>query len=293
MSKFSRFKKMSAINEAATSTREKEFLYRHKSSQIIKHIETDTERVAVLTNSHEEGADEFIMFTEKLEENNIEKGHYIKTVDKDIYLVYNEYKHPQRNLYLKHELLECNHMAKFDGEDVPVYYISSLRGSMDLNKANIGSSTMLSSGENPMIVLSSRPEFKPRFRLTISGETYEMVDLDYKSNVGISYVTVKRAAKRKEDEKFGPVNQPESKEPEMGIMGDVVIDERNTSIGVAAGSIQHTATEQAFVKFNTNVKIIRRAANEIVWEVPWDKKEIKVTTKQGGTEVETTYKVVI
>jgi len=138
-------------NSAATGV---DFIDKSLSSTIIHHIGQDKDMRAVLTNVFREGGDEWILFTKTLQDgaaiNNIQKGDFITNKSRT-YMAYEEYAHPQVELYKKHKMIECNVTLKVNDLEQPAYFVSSLRAFSDLNISDYGGGIAFANN-SPMII---------------------------------------------------------------------------------------------------------------------------------------------
>lgn len=298
-SNFDRFRNFQNSGLSQKDNQHKKFLTESKSSFTVLHVDRSESITAVLTNSYKEGGDEFIMFTENLAatDENVKIGDYIEHDDKS-FLVYNEYNHPMKRLWLKHQLIECNQTVSFGTTVQPVYYVSSLRRFVD-TKASSGSNLIaLESGSKAMLITKDSEDFVADLRFMIIDELFEIVEVDRKSNPGIAYISIEPTTAMSQDDLVGgyahPV--PESVPVTVGAITLPGVDENEISGGkILAGSTVTDTTYGGFVQFSTPVKILSRTATLVTWEAPMRAiEELTVTVKdQTDTQIKIFYKVVI
>jgi len=298
MSNFDRFRNFQTAGLVQAGAKQKEFLTRSKSSRTVLHLPANEHITAVLTNSYKEGGDEFVMFTEYLvnEQDNVIIGDYIE-YDEKTYLVYNEYNHPMKQLWLKHQLIECNQVISFSAVEQPVYYISSLRRFINNNIDSIGKSLIISSGSKPLIITSDSERLFTGLRFAIAGEMFSIVEIDKLSNPGIAYISIERASIMSQDDlnigtAYEPIESNDITDGQEGIPG---IGEHQLSGGrIMAGSLITETTYLGYIEFDRAIKIISRTATEVVWQAPMKESLIKVTVQDSNLErTEIFYKVVI
>lgn len=291
MSNYDKFRNFQNSGLVVNNNRDKEFLTKSKSSRTVFHIPVNVERTAVMTNSYKEGGDEFIMFTENLEvkAENVCIGDYIESEEVS-YLVYSEYNHPRKDIYIKQRLIECNQVISFDMLEQPVYYISSLRRFVEASKDSSAQMLSLGSGAKPLLITRDNEEFTTDSRFMIIDEAFEIVEIDRKSNPGIAYLSVQPTTIMSEDD----LNYSTTyKYPDTeGIPG---LDRTEMSGGrVLAGSTITDTTFNGIVSFSTPVKVLSRTATSVIWQAPMREGEIIVTVSDGGIEpINVVYQVVI
>lgn len=288
---FAAFRKMQEINKTNVARQGIDFISTSKSSRVVSHDDRGVDITAVLTNTHKEGGDEFIMFTENLEntENNVLVGDYITSEGKT-YLVYGEYNHPNRKLYIKNRLIECNQDMYYEDESQPVYYMSSLRSYLSEKSSGSGVNIMLSSGATPMIITSDNEDFKVGNRFKIVGEVFKITQIDRMSNSGIAYLSVKPASAMTLDTEETTYNNEEAASPT-----DLTVEEIDENIiKIFVGEEITIDTFEGYVDSNKPIEIINRTSSEITWKAPLVETEIEIITKDNLGQLKTAiYKVVM
>ena len=80
-------------------------------------------------------------------------------INKATNIVYNEYNHPRKELYLKHQVIECNIELKWGSEQQFGYFVSSLRKFQDTKSDSVGKMS---------VRLSSAKSIKSPVRLSVN-----------------------------------------------------------------------------------------------------------------------------
>lgn len=297
MSDFSRFRKFQTLGSQTIADRQKEFLTKSASSRTVFHIPVNEERTAVLTNSYKEGGDEFIMFTETLADNkdNVCVGDYIESDDLT-YLVYSEYNHPMKHLWLKNRLLECNQVISFDMMQQPVYYVSSLRRFVSNEVDSSANMLSISSGSKPMIITKDNEVLTTDLRFMIIDELFQIVEIDRMSNPGIAYISIEPTTTMSQDDlDVGTAYEPPTPVLATDEVNGIEGIELNQLSGgrILAGSKVTETTTGGFVQFNMPIKILSRTATQVVWQAPLKETDVVVSVNDGNQEIEVFYKVVI
>jgi len=299
MTDFSKFRKFQTLYSQGSSDTQKEFLTKSKSSRTVFHIPVNEERTAVMTNSYKEGGDEFIMFTETLADNNdnVCVGDYIES-DNTSYLVYSEYNHPMKHLWIKNRLLECNQVISFDMLEQPVYYVSSLRRFVNNELDSSSNMLAISSGAKPMMITRDNSELTVGMRFMIIDELFSIVEIDRMSNSGIAYMSIEPTTTMSQDD-VDSGTAYEYPTPEVitegqeGIPG--IVEGQESGGRILAGSKVIEATVGGFIQFDSTVKVLSKTSTEVVWQAPMREELIMVTVIDNQTllEKEIFYKVVI
>jgi len=296
MSNFERFRNFQAAGLVHATEKQKEFLTKSKSSRTVLHLPVNEEITAVLTNSYKEGGDEFIMFTEYLVNGSVIIGDYIE-YDGNTFLVYNEYNHPMKNLWLKHQLIECNQVISFGAIQQPVYYASSLRRFVDNSTSSSDNTLALSSGAKPILVTRDDSNLEVNLRFMITDEAFSVVEIDRKSNPGIAYISIEPTAIMSQDDVVAGTTY---EYPEVALVtdGEVEgipgIDDTHISGGrILAGSTITEITVGGVINFSSPVKVLSRTATLVTWQAPMKEELITVTVSDGAQEVQIFYEVVI
>lgn len=295
MSNYDRFRNFQTLNSQVSGDRQKEFLTKSKSSRKVVHLPRDVEIDAVLTNSYKEGGDEFIMFTETLADTNLNVniGDYIES-ESITYLVYSEYNHPMRNLWIKNRLIECNQTISYDAVQQAVYYIGSLRRYMDNTNTTVGEGIMLNSSEKPLLITKSNEDFVPGLRVMLSGETYKILEIDEKSNNGISYLSIEPDVVESQDTLEATI---ERQPPTQSIDGSITLPGESIYevMGgkILAGSSNVDDTHGGYVTFSRKAQLVERTASSVRWIAPMTEGPLIVYTKDDQENILEIHYVVV
>lgn len=286
MSNYDGFRDRTSIESASISSSTIDFISKSKSSRTITHSRITEDKTAVLTNQYKEGADEWILFTalEDTADNNIKIGDFI-VADNVNYLVYEEYNHPQKELYLKHRVIECNVEIKVDSIVQYAMYLSSLRSYTKKLSSSVGELRLMNSGEKPIVITADNVNLKQGMRFMLgTQDVFEILNLDRLSNPGIVYMSVRESS----------INSYyDDLEEGAAITAPEPIVTPAPVLSIQAGVATIINTNFAYGVFSSDVKILSKTVNTIEIECPFGVTELTVTTKDGaGDLVETIYEVV-
>jgi hypothetical protein len=101
---------------------------------------------------------------------NVYVGDYI-TYSNKTFLVFDEFDHPDYADYKKHKIIECNVQYGYNNKKFGGFYMGSRRKLETLNEGDLAKAISLTQdGNNPLLIVASQADLKPRMRVMINGE---------------------------------------------------------------------------------------------------------------------------
>ena len=253
---------------------ESSFITNSTGSTTIYHVRTQTDRSAALVINDKEGPDSQIVFTDDLDDKdlNLKKGDYFIWKDKH-YFVYEDYDVVREVNYIKQKAYECNVDFEVDGETYYGYYVSSLRSYVD---TSLQKNLNICEDEKPIMVVPYFEGLEVGMKLILAGKPYKVLDFDLITNDGIAYLSLERNFMDKSDDIIERVD-------ETDVAAKVLKPGEVVSLPIQYGYFKCDAVEE----------VVSRTAKEVQFKVPFGVQTLTVVTKDVNKfDVETIYKVV-
>lgn len=274
MTMFKHYREKSRVDDCCRLKYESSFIVNGTGSTTIHHIRTDTNRSAALVINDKEGPDSQIVFTDNLEDAdlNLRKGDYFLW-NKKHYFVYEDYDIVREVAYIKQKAYECNVDFEVSGTTLYGYYVSSLRQYVD---TSLQQKLNISDNEKPIMVIPQFDELAVGLKIVVKGKPYKIIDFDLITNDGIAYISLDRDFNDKSEDVVEPVF-------ETDVAAQVL----------KAGEIVTLPLNYGYFKCDVAAEVISRTAKEVQFKVPYGATTLTITTKDlNKIDVETIYKVV-
>lgn len=149
------------------------FLEKSPSSTFVVLQKTNKKISALVVSSYKEGPNELLLFTKNnLSDvsSNVVLGDYI-LYNSHVYLVFDEFDHPDFADYKKHKMIECNVQFGYDGKKLNAFYMGSRRKLDDLEMSQtMKSVSLVGDPSHPLIIASNQSDLRLRKRIMIAGD---------------------------------------------------------------------------------------------------------------------------
>lgn len=230
----------------------------------------------IFINDDKEAATESIMYTYK--DDKVVLGDYINFLGDD-YLVYKEIKNIKRENYINaFKLILCNVNFILDNSNVKAYFKGSLRSSTS-QESNLAQNFGVDSYGESLIMIPDSIDFKVNKVININNKGWRSTYIDNSTNPGIKYIILEEYSLI--DTSSTPI-EPLMVEPLASI---------ESAQELLAGITNSFKTEDAYLKADQKINIIKRTSNLVDFIIPFGIEEINITIKQNRELVSMYYKV--
>jgi hypothetical protein len=279
------------------------FIMEGKMAKTIYHKRRQQSIKAALVFRHKEGPDEVLVYS--LKKDKLHKSDYF-VYDDTNYLVYEENILTDDEIsYKKQKAVECNVAFHFNGNVYKGYFTSSVRRKDD---PEFEGRQLLMPDENPLLILPTNSEITINSFFNIEGKPWNVVEVDYITNKGISYYYLERDFKRTIPEveplieilSFANELEPLTQEGESPVPMMMLIEPNAAESDDITGEqelalrsmVEYTFnTEGAYFSATPKVEVVSRTKEKIVFKVPFGIFQVSISTKNNGIIIEKVYQV--
>lgn len=188
MSKYDVYRNRMHNEECCRLKYDASFITEGTSATTIKHVRLNADKQAGLVLNSAEGPDGATVFTYKVEpqENELLKTDYFIWQDK-YFFVYEDVYLVLETIYKKQLAYQCNVECESDNDKIYAYYVSSLKKAVD---QGLDKNISLADKERPMLIMPTNRWSKVGQTLVINGKPWKITEVDFTTNVGISYCSL-------------------------------------------------------------------------------------------------------
>ena len=275
MNSFDRFQEKNKIRAKAIDGGSSRFIENGYNSRIITNIQNNTKLHAAIVNEQEK--DSAYIYTHLNEPLNIGSVWEAKSL---YFLITEEIIIMKDVQWHKYLAMLCN--CNFDG--VWGYFKGPEETFINIA---LQQTSYITSLQKPLIIL---PENTIHFgdKIVIKNRPFLVQEIDNISVPGISYCSLQPTtisiADKQEDKSFYIVTASQYKNTSKENTNNIKYFYPNKEY-------IETTTDGYFITKNTNINIINRTADKVIFSIPFGIQEVNITTNKDGEEVTITYRL--